>query len=161
MKSGFCFLTIFIFSLVCIGASAQDITFNKVLPPEGENFRSVGGISQDKNGYIWISTHNGLFKYDGYRFKHYQHDSTNPNSPSSNFLIFNCVARDGSIWITSDVGIEQFDPNTKIFIHYRHNDKDSTSLSCDVARVVYEDREGTIWVGTGGLFDWDTKTPND
>ena len=30
---------------------------------------------------------------------------------------------------------------------YRHNDKDSTSLSCDVAQVVYEDREGTIWVG--------------
>ena len=198
-----------LFLLSGFQSSAQEITFNKVLPSEGDYFRSVGSISQDMNGYMWISTHNGLFKYDGYRFKHYQHDSTNPNSPLSNFLIANCVARDGSVWITADLGVDRFDPNTEIFthyrhdpddsssiclggnyegiledhegniwiatrsglecfdhktkkfIHYRHNDRDSTSLSCDVARVVYEDKEGTIWVGTGGLFDWDTKMPDD
>ncbi len=34
----------------------------------------VGGITQYNNGYLWLATNNGLYRYDGYRYKVYTHD---------------------------------------------------------------------------------------
>ena len=37
---------------------------------------------QDRRGFIWIGTYNGLNRYDGYRVKTYKPDPNNPNSLS-------------------------------------------------------------------------------
>ncbi|WP_202552444.1 sensor histidine kinase [Ginsengibacter hankyongi] len=58
----------------------------------------------------------------------------------------------GVIWIGGSDGLCQFDPKTGKAIYYSHSDKDSTTLSNGPVRVLYEDKEGTIWAGNGFPF---------
>ena len=48
----------------------------------------ISCISQDKYGYIWVGTENGLNKFDGYRFTNYIKDNLNENDSTSLIYIF-------------------------------------------------------------------------
>ena len=56
------------------------------------------------------------------------------------------------MWIGTTAGLDRFDSKTNTFLHYRYKANDPSSLSSDVVRAIYEDRQGTIWVGTGSAF---------
>ena len=58
----------------------------------------------------------------------------------------------GIVWIGGNGGLCQFDPKTGKAIYYSHSDKDSATLSSGPVRVLYEDKEGTLWVGNGFPF---------
>jgi len=47
----------------------------------------VSGIAQDKNGFLWIATLNGLGRYDGRGFKHYWHSSADSAGLSNNIIL--------------------------------------------------------------------------
>jgi ligand-binding sensor domain-containing protein len=78
---------------------SQQIKFNKVVSPIGSFSGFVGGIVQDKNGFMWFATGAGLYKYDGYRFKTYTNDPSNNNSLSTNRLETVYTDLNGMIWI--------------------------------------------------------------
>ena len=104
---------------------------------------------QDQNGFIWIASKSGLFRYDGYEFTEYTHDIENPNSLSTNFIWKLYEDHDGILWIcTWGGGLNRFDPERNIFTHYRFNKDDPTSLSSDNVWYAYQDHAGTLWVGT-------------
>jgi ligand-binding sensor domain-containing protein len=46
----------------------------------------VSGIQQDKLGFLWVSTSDGLARYDGRSFKTFYKDPQNPNSFPSNVI---------------------------------------------------------------------------
>src|SRR5436309_3425534 len=46
----------------------------------------ITGLQQDSAGYIWISTHHGLNRFDGSRFKQFLHDDDDPNSIPDNYI---------------------------------------------------------------------------
>src|SRR4030095_585493 len=80
---------------------SQQITFNKVIPPVGGFSGFVGGLAQDKNGYMWIASYGGLFRYDGYRFKIYANDPSDSNSISATKLELVYADSKGIIWIAT------------------------------------------------------------
>jgi len=138
----------------------QQIIFNKVLPPEGETFYHVIGIAQSEDGYMWLATKRGLFRYDGYQMLAYKNVPSDPNSLASDTLGSISIDATGKIWIgTLGSGLERFDPATGNFEHYRHNPKNPGSLISDWVNVVLVDHDGIIWVGTGeGLDRYDSHT---
>ena len=156
-------LTVLILLVGGYNSNCQGITFNKVLPPEGDLFRSVSGIVQDKYGYIWISTHVGLFKYDGYRFNHYRHDPNNIHSLAGDFCVPICATRDGNIWVGIQVDgkgiIDRFDPKTGIFTHIMHDPAETSSINGNIIEAILEDHTGKVWIGTwSGLECFDPQT---
>ncbi len=159
-KSLLYFLMILWLYLLGQPVRSQQITFQKVTSPTGNFSNLVGGMAQDKNGYLWIATSNGLYRYDGYRFKLFAHDPTNPNSPGENKLETVYADRNGIIWIaTWTNGLDRLDPVTNTFTHYRHQPNNPASLSDNNVRTILEDREGILWFGTnGGLDRFDPKT---
>jgi len=138
----------------------QEIFFNKVLPPEGKTFGHITGIVQDKQGYMWLATKKGLYRYDGYTMISYKNDPLNPNSLASNTLNHINIDSNGKIWLgTLGAGLEQFDPATGIFTRYPNDPKDSKSLNGAWISALFVDHEGILWVGTGdGLDRFDRKT---
>ena len=50
------------------------------------------------------------------------------------------------------LGLDRYDGKTNKFYHYKYNVNDPTSISSNQVRVIYEDKEGTIWVGCGNPF---------
>ena len=157
------FLAVFhvLFLLVNISpAFAQPIFFNKVQPPPGKKFLHVTGIVQDKQGYMWFATKNGLFRYDGYQMISYKNIPFDPNSLANDALETICVDSSGIIWIgTIGSGLERFDPATGIFTHYRHNPGQQASISDDQVFALTTDHLGTLWIGTlKGLNSYNSKT---
>ena len=71
---------------------------------------------QDKDGFIWLATMDGLNRYDGYNFTVYKHDPENPYSIPENSI--NCIAEDnhGNLWIgTMSKGLYIMDKRTERF----------------------------------------------
>ena len=159
----FLLLILFIFCLHYSGSTAQDIHFSTVKPPEELGGLSILGITQDQQGFLWLATGNGLYKYDGYQYTAYLSQPLNPNALESNYIECVTAAKDGSIWIghygNNGKGAERLDPATGIFTHYHHSSNDPSSIASDSVSVIMQDHEGTIWIGTNnGLDRFDSKT---
>ncbi|NQZ12761.1 MAG: GGDEF domain-containing protein, partial [Algicola sp.] len=128
-----------------------------------EGLSQVAGnsIIEDRHGFLWIATQDGLNRYDGYDFKVFRHDRQNPKSIATNYIDSLLLDSKGRIWIgTNGRGLELFDPVTEIFSHFPHDPKNPNSLSHNNIKSLAEDCHGNIWIGTykGGLNRVNPKT---
>ncbi len=157
MKMLYLLLIIYIIYIIipsCIYAKNKYIMFNHINTDNGLSHNTTTDILQDRYGFIWIGSQNGLNKFNGYDFKVYQYNMDNPNSISGNFII--CLLEDsrGFIWIgTYGEGLNRLKPDTETFVHYKSDKDDNTSIGNDFILSIYEHSDGDIWVGTqNGLF---------
>lgn len=90
---------------VCAQNPWDGLEFRQFSTPEGLPNSMVHQVYQDRDGFIWISTFYGLFRYDGYEVRTYKSNLYSPNLlPSNNVL---CTAEDGShrLWIGTSEGL--------------------------------------------------------
>ncbi|MBN1886677.1 MAG: response regulator [Thermoflexales bacterium] len=118
----------------------------------------IGTIVEDKFDptVLWLGTYGaGVEQFDKKTgtFKHYPHDSNNPNSVVNDNMWSLYQDRQGMLWLPTVAGLDRFDPRTGIYIHYPHDPNDPTSLSSDSTYCVLEDSAGRLWVGTALGFD--------
>ncbi len=135
-------------------AQTSTYKFERLSIKDGLSHSNVYTIIQDKSGYMWFGTQDGLNKYDGYEFTIYRHEPSNPNSLSTgNFgKIFQDTS--GIFWFgTFGGGIDKFDPKTNKFTNYSNQIDNYKSLSNNQITFFHRDKEGILWVGTasGGL----------
>lgn len=84
-------------------------------------------ITQDKTGYIWISTEYGLNKFDGVRFTSYYGDEGKPwNLISNNIRRVSCDA-EGTLWIMVAGGLQYYDRATDKFCDISIEGKEGNS----------------------------------
>lgn len=123
--------------------------FKRITIDDGLSQNFVPSITQDKTGFIWLGTKDGLNMYDGYRFTVYRHDAFDPFSISDNFVkVIYCDSK-GRIWAgTLNGGLNVFNPYDGKFYRFQHNPDDSNSLSSNNVQAITEDKNGDIWVGT-------------
>jgi signal transduction histidine kinase/ligand-binding sensor domain-containing protein len=151
---------VFLSLVIQLAALAQEITFNKILPPDGRPFEHVTGMVQDSQGFMWLATKRGLFRYDGYQMTSYKNNPLDINSLATNALEVITVDLNGIIWIgTQGFGLDRYDPFTGIFTHFRHHDNDPSSLSSDYVGALLVDRDGMLWIGSSeGLSRYEAST---
>src|SRR5689334_3875987 len=70
-------------------AAAQEPTlrFERLTIEQGLSQNNVYSLLQDRTGFIWIGTADGLNRYDGYTFTVYKADPANPQSLSNNAVL--------------------------------------------------------------------------
>ena len=77
----------------------QDIRFTQ-LSAGGESLQvQIQSITQDNYGFLWFGTEGGLYRYDGYSLKPYQHDRNDSNSLSDGRIRVVYRDREGILWI--------------------------------------------------------------
>ena len=150
-------------AVLLAGTSARGdpLEFEHLSLEQGLSQSIIEGIVQDRIGFLWFATEDGLNRFDGYRYRVLRQDPEDANSLSYNDL--KCVVedRDGVLWIgTFGAGVNRYDPRSGIFTRYRNRPSDPDSLALDIVRVLRADRSGKIWVGTqgGGLDRLDPAT---
>ena len=108
-------------------------------------------IAVDSNGGIWVDAARGIDKYDPYtgKFIHFRYEITKASRKEIYNILIDHL---GTVWVGTNSGLDRLDQKTGKFIHYEHKDNDSTSLSYNIVRSLYEDRQGVLWIGTGLAF---------
>jgi ligand-binding sensor domain-containing protein len=125
----------------------QNFSFEHFLVEDGLPHNTISQIIQDKKGFIWLVTFNGLSKYDGYTFHNYKTQSSDKVLMKSNRI--NSITEDtsGRIWIRSDVNKTStycFDPITESFW--------STALIPDLQKEGFQlskikaNKSGLVWL---------------
>ncbi len=115
---------------------------------DGLSQSSVYDIVQDKSGFIWMATQDGLNKYDGTAFQVFRDEPFDTNSISSNNLSSLLCDSKGRIWAgTANHGLNLYIPAVG-FLHFLADGK-TGSVASNMITALHEDAKGTIWVGTG------------
>ena len=136
---------------VCLQATEPD--FYRL-----EHFTTEDGLSQDwvlrilqdRDGFLWLATDDGLNRFDGLNFKVYQHDPEDPHSLSDSFVIVPFEDHEGVLWVGTRTGLNRFDRFTERFERFVHDPEREDSLSNNFITAIEEDIEGNLWVGTFG-----------
>ncbi len=135
-------------------AQSPDLRFERISIDQGLSQNSVYALMQDRLGFLWIGTDDGLNRYDGYRFEVLRSRLGDPASLSHNRVRTLCEDSDGGLWIgTRNGGLNRYDRSSRTVTRYRHDPSDPDSLASDVVWTVFLDRGGTLWVGTSRGLD--------
>ena len=128
---------------------------------DGLSQNNVKAILQDRRGFMWFATQDGLDRYDGNAFVVYKHDPNDPGSLSANLVMDFIEDDQGYIWIaTYTGGVDKFDPRTERFTRYRHDPGNPNSIGADSVNTIARDSRGYLWFGTeaNGLDKFDPAT---
>ena len=118
-------------------------------------------ISQDQRGLLWVGTPEGLYSYDGYRFRAFSNQIDDPDSISDDYVRGLMPAADGRMWVASQGGgVSIYDPRTDRFENHRPRPGDPHALPSVAALILAEADNGDVWVGFGnaGLARWSRAT---
>ena len=108
-------------------------------------------VIQDSYGYVWFGTSAGLTRYDGYQFRTFINDPTDPHSISSDKIWAIYEDAEGVIWVGTEFGgLNRYDPHTESFIRFVHDPNNSRSLSHNYVRNIHPAHNGLLWIGTSG-----------
>lgn len=144
------FLTL---STLLISAQAPTLKFKHISTEQGLSNSTIESIYQDKRGFIWFGTRDGLNRFDGYQMVVYRYDHRDSSSISDNFIRYIYEDRHQNLWVGTINGLNRFDVAKNNFVRYKHNPGSSTSLSNNLVNCIYEDGKGRLWISTfgGGL----------
>lgn len=142
------------------GSPTGDIRFLPFGSDRPFHAEIITEVKFDRAGFLWIGTREGLYLYDGQRFRQFQHEVQNPDSISSNGIRGVFEDSRGRLWInTISGGLNLLDRATWRFRNWRHQRNDPESIVHDGVFAVEDAPGGKLWVGTQAgldLFDPDT-----
>jgi ligand-binding sensor domain-containing protein len=105
---------------------------------DGSTTGTAFSMAQTPDGYLWLATEFGLFRFDGIRFVAWR-PPAGQQLPENPYTLL--VSRDGTLWIGTFAGLASWDKG-KLTQHPEAGARFITSL--------LEDRQGTVWVGALG-----------
>jgi signal transduction histidine kinase/ligand-binding sensor domain-containing protein len=121
---------------------------------------TVSAVLIDHLGNIWIGTNGGLNLFDKPtgKFTHYKHIENDSSSLSCNEIRALYEDSDGTLWVGTGLpwdlndegGLNRFNRETGTFTRFMHDENNPTSLRDNKVRAIYEDKNGTLWIGTRG-----------
>jgi PAS domain S-box-containing protein len=152
------YLTAALILILNLSVFGQPVKVENISPENGLSHSWVSSILQDKEGFMWFGTWNGLNRYDGYDFTIFKPSQDDSNSISSNVIRVLCEDNAGNLWIGTENGLNWYDPNGENFVRFFHNPSDSGSISNNYILSLLSDHKGTLWIGTkgGGLNSVDS-----
>jgi ligand-binding sensor domain-containing protein/signal transduction histidine kinase len=145
------FIVIFL-ALIPVQVTAEKIPFGHFSVQEGLSNSFVNCLIQDRTGFIWFGTDDGLNRFDGNEVKIFRNNLNDKSSISENIIWALWEDHAGNLWVgTKTGGLNKYDPNTDKFEHWN---LDSNSAEEINITYIYEDSKKNIWIGTyrNGLY---------
>ena len=138
----------------------RNLNFTHLTTNDGLSQGYVTAILQDRRGFMWFATRDGLNRYDGNTFVVYKNNPNDSASLSSNFLQDLVEDDNGYLWIATNTGVNRFDPATERCTRYLHDVNDADGLGSSYVTSIAHDSRGYLWFGTidSGLDRFDPRS---
>ena len=138
----------------------RDLKFAHLTTDDGLSHNTVVDILQDRRGFMWFATAEGLNRFDAHAFVVYKHNPDDPGSISDNAIRDLMEDDHGYLWVAAYPGVNKFDPTTERTTRYVHDPKNRNSLSGHSVESILRDSRGHLWFGTSetGLDRFDPAT---
>lgn len=127
-------------------AVPEQARFGIVDGDDGLPSTEISGIAQDREGYLWLATGDGLARYDGADFKVWRYDPRDPHSLPGNAVQALYIDSEDRIWISAEGhGVSVLDGARQQFAHYAGA---SYPQLLDEDVIVITGRGDEVWFGT-------------
>ncbi len=171
---GWAVLVSSILTLSPLATAAQaERSFARLGSRDGLASDTVYAITQDRAGFIWLATGDGLNRYDGSRFVLFEHDPQGNDVIADSSISTMILDRQGRIWVgTWGGGADIIDPVSGAIENLRRDEAAREGIGDDRVQTLFEDASGAIWIGTfsggltrldrpnGSMLRWHTGSPS-
>ncbi len=137
---------IFILVLAVIAplhAASADYVFKILDARQGLTSSQINCIMKDSRGFVWFGTPAGLYRYDGYIYKHFQCDSQDGSSLPDSY-IESIQEMDGDLWVKTPADYCIYHPETESFERDMRLAFSKIGMK-DVPTIIYVDRHKNLW----------------
>ncbi|MEM6457006.1 MAG: two-component regulator propeller domain-containing protein, partial [Acidobacteriota bacterium] len=130
--------------------AAPALRFGRLSVDDGLSQSTVSAMLQDRLGYLWIGTLDGLNRYDGYGVTTYRYDPFTPSGLAGNLITALAEDARGRIWVGTAFGLSRLDdPVAGSFTHFRSDPDAPASLPSNLVQRLLPSADGGLWVVTG------------
>ena len=130
--------------LLLLPITANAYLFKTLDARNGLTSSQINCIIKDSKGFMWFGTPAGLYRYDGFTFRHFQCDSQDGSSLPDSYIISLQEAIDGSLWVETPSGYCIYRPQTESF--ERDMRQVFTQMGIKyVADITYIDHHHNLW----------------
>ena len=152
-----CLLTVSMLSLA--ESMSSSLKFEQLTSKDGLSQSYVYDMVQDKQGFIWIATQDGLNRYDGDKFVHYRYNVLETNSIANNLIRKVFIDSDNTLWVGTNYGLSKYNRQTDDFENYYKIPNKKGSLKDNIIWNIYQDRQNQLWITTAeGIHKYIPKT---
>ena len=119
----------------------------------GLSENTVQAILQDRQGFIWLGTKDGLNRFDGNEFRIFRNDPLSGKTIGNSFVRSIMEDSEGKLWIGTDRQLYIYHPSSEDFTLFDQKTAEGIGITSEVHSICAEN-ENTIWIGTGtqGVF---------
>ena len=109
-----------------------ELDFERISIEQGISQSTIFSVLQDRQGFLWFGTQDGLNRYDGYTFTVFKHHVDDSTSISDNWITALCEDPAGNILVgTFEGGLNIFDPLHNEFKTFLQNsNEENAPRSC-------------------------------
>lgn len=127
-------------------SAQENFVFENFSIPQGLSNPTINTIIEDKYGFLWLGTDDGLSRYDGYEFKVYKNNPSDSTSLPGNTI--NAISEDnnGNLWICGNNVLVKYDRKNDKFIRVKFDR--GQNLSQPIIYTILIDKHNNIWIGT-------------
>lgn len=151
---------IFIFSVVSVYAqTTHSFYFQNLNINNGLSQNTVNTILQDKNGFMWFGTKDGLNRYDGLSVKTFKGNGKKSNELNNGFVTSLYEDKNGNIWVGTDVGVYIYNPYNEYFEHFELKAQNGETINRTVYKIDAGSNDEILFsVDQLGLFTYNTNS---
>ena len=130
---------------------AQTMAFDHITINDGLSSNTIYTIIEDKDGFFWFGSRDGLHRYDGYEFKIFKSSPEDSLSMPSNNVQALFLHPNGDIWIGLKVGgICVFERQTQKLVINPFQGLSFPNWNEVSVQAIFQDSFGDYWIGMGG-----------
>lgn len=125
-----------------------NIKFKHFTLEDGLNQSTVLAILQDREGFMWFGTRDGLNKFDGQHFTVFQYNLNDTTSISHNWIKVLFEDADGNIWVGTENGLNRFRKESNDFERYLHEEGGMGANTFHAIRDIAQTPDKDLYIGT-------------
>ena len=143
-----------------VSAQLDDLRFERISEKYNLLHGRIEHLMEDDHGFLWLSTREGIFRYDGYSFKEFVHNVKDSTTLSHPYVRFTFQDESGRIWAGTTYGLNLLDPLEETFQYYLpFPEFGKSSKIKNITFCAADAGDGKLYVGTNsGLLLFDPET---